>query len=407
MEKYNAKQLFKKYQEGEVTPEERLLVEQLFQKDLANSNYKVSDQRIAEANQRTKAHLLQHIEFEQSTVKTVRLLPRIVVAASILLFLSAGLYFFIQKRTLEAQFVHNKTNDIAPGGNKTILTLANGTKIVLNNAGNGILAQQGNNVISKSKTGELVYEQSGRSVTPNEAQVTYNSISIPRGGEYQVLTLPDGTRVWMNSASSLRYPTAFTGAERRVELIGEAYFEVAKAYSSLPIFSSSLRGGSPEQIKRVPFIVESNGQEVEVLGTHFNINAYTDEPGIKTTLLEGSVRVSYLDRGIGARNSNIILKPGQQSILQNHSFVVNEVDTEQAVSWKEGQFMFVDDNIQYIMRIISRWYNVEVVYSGSIPDDSFGGGVSRFKNVSEVLKTLQLTGKVHFKIEDRKITVSK
>jgi len=197
-----------------------------------------------------------------------------------------------------------------------------------------------------------------------------------------VVVLSDGSKVWINSASSLRYPTAFTGNERKVELTGEAYFEVAH---------------NPAK----PFRVASRNQTVEVLGTHFNINAYDDEPAIKTTLLEGKVKVT------AANNEVRFLQPGQQSALSTGAFTVSAVETDEAVAWKNGQFMFENDNIQYIMRTLSRWYDVDVEYSGAIPDDTFGGGTSRFKNVSEVLNVLQLTGKVHFKIEGRKIIVSK
>lgn len=314
--------------------------------------------------------------------KEKSLWPRIAAAASIVLFLSFGGYFLLHKQS-QQHLAQNQVHDIAPGGNKTILTLANGKKIILNSAHNGLLAQQGGSVVNKTADGAIVYRDADSNKAQNPELMAYNAITIPRGGEYQLLILPDGSKVWVNSASSLRYPTAFTGNERKVELTGEAYFEVVH---------------NPAK----PFRVVSKSQTVEVLGTHFNISGYDDEPAIKTTLLEGKVKVT-------ATSNNLVkfLIPGQQAALNTNSFTVNLVDTEEAVAWKNGQFMFDNDNIQYIMRTISRWYNVDIEYSGVIPDDTFGGGTSRFKNVSEILNILQLTGKVHFKIEGRKIIVSK
>jgi transmembrane sensor len=314
--------------------------------------------------------------------KEKSLWPRIAAAASILLFLTIGGYFLLHKQP-QQHLSQNQVHDIAPGGNKTILTLANGKKIILNIAHNGFLAEQGGSAVNKTADGAIVYKDADSNRAQNPELITYNAIAIPRGGEYQLVVLPDGSKVWVNSASSLRYPTAFTGNERKVELIGEAYFEVAH---------------NPAK----PFRVVSKGQTVEVLGTHFNINSYDDEPVIKTTLLEGKVKVT-------ATSNNVvkILLPGEQAALNANSFIINTVDTEEAVAWKNGQFMFNNDNITYIMRTISRWYNVEIDYSGPVPGNGFYGGVSRFKNVSEVLNILQLTGKVHFKIEGRKITVSK
>jgi len=381
MKKHKAKSLISKYVQDKATPEERVLVEQWFQKDLESSDYTPGHERIADADQRITAHLMSHIGVQPSKVKTIRLWPRIAAAASVLLVLSFGVYFLSHKKAHTQQVA--QIHDIAPGGNKAILTLANGKKIILNGAPNGTLAQQGNSIIDKAADGEVIYKPSVNGKTSNAELVTYNEMSIPRGGEYQEIVLPDGTKVWINSASTLRYPTTFNGNERKVEMTGEAYFEVAH---------------NPAK----PFKVISGGQTVEVLGTHFNVNAYDDEPAIKTTLLEGKVKVTA-----AASNEVRILQPGQQSALNGSSLTVNPVETEEAVAWKNGQFIFENDNIQYIMRTISRWYNVDVEYNGAIPNDTFGGGTSRFKNVSVVLNILQLTGKVHFKIDGRKITVSK
>ena len=383
--------LFEKYQNNQCSPDEikelleyfRIGDDEALLKthiDLALSTEAADDIELEKAANEVYGHIKSKI-LRDKPGKGRLVLLRWIAAASILLFLSFGIYFFLHKQS-QQQFVQNQVHDIAPGGNKTILTLANGKKIILSNAHNGLLAEQGGSAVNKTADGALVYGDADNNRAQDRELITYNAITIPRGGEYQLVILPDGSKVWVNSASSLRYPTTFTGNERKVELTGEAYFEVAH---------------NPAK----PFRVVSNSQTVEVLGTHFNINSYDDEPAIKTTLLEGKVKVT-------ATSDNLvkILLPGQQAALNASSFIVNPVDTEEAVAWKNGQFMFNHDNITYIMRTISRWYDIKVEYSSPVPGNGFYGGVSRFKNVSEVLNTLQLTGKVHFKIEGRKITVS-
>ncbi|HWZ02999.1 MAG TPA: FecR domain-containing protein [Mucilaginibacter sp.] len=377
MKEKEVKTLIQKYHAGNCTDEEIVFLENWY----AQWNQEIPLGLSPEELESELSAISEGIPALHRT-KEKQLWPRIVAAASILLFLSIGGYFLLHKQP-QQQIAQNQVHDIAPGGNKTILTLANGKKIILNNAHNGLLAEQGGSAVNKTADGAIVYNDADSGGAQNPELLTYNAITIPRGGEYQLLILPDGSKVWVNSASSLRYPTAFTGNERKVELTGEAYFEVAHNAAK-------------------PFRVVSKSQTVEVLGTHFNINSYDDEPAIKTTLLEGKVKVTAT-----SNNAVKFLQPGEQAALNTSSFIINPVDTEEAVAWKNGQFMFNNDNITYIMRTISRWYNVEIDYSGPVPGNGFYGGVSRFKNVSEVLNTLQLTGKVHFKIEGRKITVSK
>lgn len=310
-------------------------------------------------------------------------LSRIAAAAAILVVVSLGIYYYTY--TDHGAGANNYANDISPGRNKAILTLADGRKISLNDAANGNLAKQAGIVISKTADGQLLYTVEDHSATSKNGAVVYNTIETPRGGQYQV-HLPDGTNVWLNAASSLKYPASFTNLPtRNVKLKGEAYFEVAKD-------------------KKHPFTVSTELQEIEVLGTHFNVNSYADEPAQKTTLLEGSIAL----RQSGNNKNNVaVLKPGQQSVLMNNNLKIQDINVKLAVAWKNNKFLFENDNIAYIMRMVSRWYNVEVVYSGDIPDDKFIGAVSRFENVSEVLKTLEYTGKVKFKIEGRRITVTK
>lgn len=299
---------------------------------------------------------------------------RLSAAAVILVVFSVGLYFYVSKpeEQLVIQKPQEKETDIKPGGNKAILTLADGSTIILDNAGNGVLANQSNTLISKTRDGKLIYA-SDESPEKN-APAVYNTISTPRGGQFQI-GLPDGTQVWLNAASSLRFPAAFTGDYRSVELVGEAYFEVAKN-------------------TRMPFkVLLADQTEVEVLGTHFNIMAYQDENSTQTTLLEGSVKIH---RG----QSNKIIIPGQQAVSRREiqNITIKKVDTEGVVAWKNGYFAFRNEDIRSIMKKISRWYNVDVEYQNNISPKAFAGTVSRFETVSEVLEMLELTGSIHFKV---------
>lgn len=305
---------------------------------------------------------------------------RWMVAAAAMLLLSVGAAFWLKQRSASSPMplaAHGK-QDVAPGHDGAILTLANGQQIVLDSAGNGSLAMEGAVRIQKLGNGELKYE--GRQ---GSTEVVYNTLTTPRGRKTS-LSLTDGTMVWLNASSSIRYPTVFTGKERVVEVSGEAYFEVARD-------------------ARMPFIVKRAGSDerVEVLGTSFDMNAYEDEDAARTTLLEGSVRVV---KGSG----NQVLKPGQQAVLSKGEGgikVVSDVDAEEVMAWKNGHFQFNDTELKAIMRQLMRWYDVEVIYEGNVPERYFTGDVSRNKNLSSVLKMLELS-KVHFRIEGRKLIVA-
>lgn len=303
---------------------------------------------------------------------------RIAAAACIIGLLVLGALVWFRndaKKEIAEKKSGNKAfkNDVAPGGDKAILKLADGSTIRLDEAQNGALAQQGNTKVIKLN-GKLNYNAS--SVT-NE--VLYNTISTPRGGKYQI-ELPDGTEVWLNAASSLRFPTAFVKKDRRVEITGEAYFEVAKN-------------------KAMPFIVSVNGSQVQVLGTHFDVMAYNDEASLKTTLLEGAVKFV---KGLAVTT----LKPGQQSQLlkSGQVKVADGVNVDEVVAWKNGMFDFNGADIGTVIRQLTRWYEVDVVYDQTI-DDLFYAKISRSTNLSEVLRLLELTGKVHFEINGRRIIV--
>jgi len=265
-------------------------------------------------------------------------------------------------------------NDVLPGSDKATLTLADGSTILLDEAQNGTIAQQGNSKIIKLD-GKLSYDPTNK----NSREIVYNTISTPKGGQYQ-LELPDGSKVWLNATSSIHFPTSFTGTERRIEITGEAYFEIAK---------------NPN----MPFIVTVSNSEVQVLGTHFNINAYNDEDNVKTTLLEGSVR--FVNDG-----SINILKPGQQAQLtkEGTTKVVSDVNVDNVVAWKNGMFDFENASIETVMRQLSRWYDVEIEYKGKT-DDLFIAEMRRNIKLSDALKALELTGKVKFDIQDKKIIV--
>ncbi|MFC0515146.1 FecR family protein [Mucilaginibacter angelicae] len=301
-------------------------------------------------------------------------------AASILLCLSVGFYFY--RRPQKQYLVKNNIikNDFLPGSNKAVLTLANGSKLSLTGGNKGLLARQGITAINKKEEGRVEYRPGTEALAANQAAATlYNTVSTPKGGQYQVV-LPDGTRVWLNTASSIRFPTTFTGNDRQVEISGEVYFEVAKN-------------------KNKPFIVTSGNQKVTVLGTHFDINAYQDEGAVKTTLLEGSVKVSN-------GNNIVLLKPGEQSQLstENKLTVSDDIDMDEVVAWKNGFFQFNKADIQTIMNQISRWYDVEVKYEGQVQPGHYYGKISRNVNASKVLKVLELSG-MHFTIEGGKIIV--
>jgi len=386
MNKEQAQELLTKYQKGLCSQEEKALLDHWYFEEAARQPMPEAPLDPSQTEKLIWGRIMEKLPTEPK-VRVLKKWYAIGAAATVLIFLSLGLYFTLNKSIVIRQQVNNYSKShIVPGGNKAILTLANGKQIVLTDAHNGTLAIQHSTAIKKTADGKIVYaiNNPGASVNQNSG-IQYNTITTPRGGQYTVV-LPDGSKVSLNAASSLTYPAAFTGDERKVELTGEAYFEVTHNHVK-------------------PFKVSSNGQTVEVLGTHFNINAYSDERAVKTTLLEGAVRITK-----GSRAA--VLKPGQQAQINNNDMnaeinINSNADIEEAVAWKNGLFMFDGDNIQHIMRMVSRWYDVEVEYKGAVQDDVFGGSVSRFENVSEVLKILQLTGKVHFKIEGRKILVSK
>ncbi|RAJ31903.1 FecR family protein [Pedobacter cryoconitis] len=377
MENERAKKLIAKYLKGDCTAEEKAIVESWYLNETANAQEEIEEPDYQEIEQNLWANI--KTENHQKSLSRKRIYS---YAAAAILLLTTALYFGTRStHILQENGTTNFTQtDINPGGNKALLTLADGSKIALDDAVNGEIARQAGCLITKTKNGQLVY-----TVQENAALKTQdllNTIETPKGGQYQV-NLPDGTKVWLNAASSLSFPARFSGLQRQVVLKGEAYFEVAKN-------------------KHMPFIVKSEQQKIEVLGTHFNVSAYADEHQSKTTLAEGSVKVS-----LTANQQQQLLKPGQQAIATNHIKVI-PVDIEEALAWKDGLFMFNDEDLEAIMKKVERWYDVQVDFQqADLRQKHFSGTVSRFGKVSQVLKTLELTGSVHFKIEGRKIIVVK
>ncbi|MBB5437334.1 ferric-dicitrate binding protein FerR (iron transport regulator) [Pedobacter sp. AK017] len=382
-----AEELLTKYRTGLCTPEEVQLLQKWF--------HHLGEEEMSELS--AEDLIAARLKFERNITGSIlpsqgyKLWPRIAIAAAAVAAIVFGVFFFKAPVTPEpGSGSANYTNDIAPGKNTATLTLANGKTIILSDvktgvivAGNSLKYNDGTEVLSSSRQSEATRDLS------HSFEMT---VITPRGGTYQV-RLPDGTKVWLNAASSLTYyaPLIERGGVRKVELSGEAYFEVFKN-------------------KNQPFVVIAKNLTTTVLGTHFNISAYEDEPSIKATLLEGSVKVSSSRQraATGYPNAVAILKPNQQAILTNNTINCVQVDANATVDWKNGEFIFKDERIENIMRKVARWYDVEVVYAKDAPKDiELGGVVSRSRNVSAVLKMMELTNRVKFKIEGKTIYVSR
>lgn len=371
-----AELLLEKYKNGTIDQQELEVLEAWYNERAKKGIIEISDQELNENLDR----LWQQLNPVVDVTNKKRLWKRLIAAASVTLIVSASLFLY-QAAQLPGASKLVVNNDIAPGGNNAYLTLANGKKLLLRDAENGTLAKESGVTISKSADGQLVYTIDNiQEDAVHKGQ--YNTIETPRGGQYQIV-LPDGTRVWLNAASSLKYPVRFSNSQRAVELIGEAYFEVAKDSSR-------------------PFVLNALDQVITVLGTHFNVNSYTEEKTRKTTLLEGAVRISSTD----GRNS-ALLKPGQEYESADGKINVSDVNASESIAWKNGEFVFNDEPLESIMNKIARWYDVNIIYENIDPSIRFGGTVGRFTQVSKVLEKLQLTGGVGFRITGRNVTVTK
>jgi len=299
-----------------------------------------------------------------------------LVAASICIFSIATslLYnFILEKKRINQEILYSA---ITPGKDQAILTLDNGTIYNLDSLENGEIFKEDGISIEKNENGELIYSIEGKS-----KKVIMNTVSTPKGGQFKII-LPDGSLVWLNADSQLKFPSAFIGADRKVELEGEAYFEVAKN-------------------KSLPFKVITRKEEIEVLGTHFNVNSYGEEETSSIALLEGKVKVAISSTDFD------FLAPGQQAVVKNGSMTIHPVNLSEAVAWKNGEFMFNDENMKSVMQKIARWYDIEMVLAPQLENISIWGTVSKYEDIREVLKVIEMTGSVHFKIEGRRIYVTK
>lgn len=305
------------------------------------------------------------------------------VAAVLLATVILGIRFFSTQRPAGSPEPSPRlgVQDVAPGGHKALLTLGNGSTLALDTVQSGTFVVQGTAKVSKQNAGQISYLK--RSQTPFQGRVPENILATPRGGQFEVV-LPDGSRVWLNAASRLKFPTAFTGDHRTVAVSGEAYFEIAP---------------DPRKPFRVNVMTTSGEMQVQVLGTHFNVNAYTDEPSVRTTLITGAVSVL-----LGERRA--MLRPGQQATIRQGASGIEVIaaDPDKVTAWEKGFFHFENDDIQTVMRQLARWYDVQVVYQGPVPTGHFTGIMDRHQDLSQVLKVLALSG-VHFTIQNRKIIV--
>ncbi|RBL89137.1 FecR family protein [Chitinophaga flava] len=384
LNKEEIRELLQRYQQGQCSREEVMMIESWYQQQLDKSTWDFQPGEEALIGARIKARIHEKLHMgapadsQPAPLRAGWKKWYSMAAASLLLMAVAGGSYWRWHHTdvIKQPSVASTPQDVAPGGNKAILTLGNGSQIILDSAANGSLAQQGNTQVQKLVNGQIVYH----TLKSEPAEIVYNTLTTPRGGQYQ-LRLPDGTQIWLNAASSITYPTAFAGKERMVAVTGEVYFEVA-----------------PDADK--PFSVKAGDMTVDVLGTHFNVNAYADEKNKYATLLEGKVKIVRGDR-------TQLLHPGQQASITaaGEMELIKEIDVEQVMAWRNGKFIFRDkEDITAIMRQISRWYDLEVEYRGTVTKH-FWGSVSRQLNASEVFKVLEATGGVHFKIEGKKVIV--
>lgn len=375
--KLNAEELLDKYRKGICNAQEKAIVESWHLHELAGKNNLPSAEEITIADQQLRYRL----NLPKKADHVRRLWLRISVAASVLLMLGVIGYLFLSKPKAQpgqvALAVAPVTRITEP--RRAMLTLSNGRSIALNYMQSGMLARQGNAAIQQNGKGGVVYKADPQAMQQTPVEL-FNTITTPKGAGYD-LVLADGTKVWLNSSSSLSFPAEFKGGHRDVKLTGEAYFEVAKN-------------------KEKPFIVEANGTRIQVLGTHFNVGAYPDEQAVVTTLLEGSVKVSKNDK-------QLIIVPGQQAIsrLNTDEITSEKANIDEVMAWRNGYFKFHNEDVKSIFRKVSRWYDIEVEYRGNFSNQRFGGTYSRSKSINELLTYLEKIGNIHFKIEGRRIIV--
>ena len=373
MDTERAKDLINKFHLGTLSPEEEAILDEWYLAFSKSDEATISDEDL----QKRKLTVLSRLDEQYQGKQQITLWPKIAWLAAAIAIMVFGIWIYADNRSDEVSGPRY-VNDVRPGKNEAILTFSNGEKIRLSDAKTGVIIS--NNELSYNDNTVI------RSMAKDKSSLPLVRItaSTPRGGTYQ-FTLPDGTKVWLNADSKLEFPSSFASLKtRNVKLSGEAYFEV-------------------EKDKAHPFIVESQHQAIEVLGTHFNVNSYLDETSTTTTLLEGSVKVNPLD--VRTVITGVVLKPNQQLILNEGQTKVRNTDGEAEIAWKNGNFIFKGEELERVLREIGRWYDMEIFYQEKPVGVTIIGAVSRSKNLSAVLEALEQTGKVHFKIEERRITV--
>ena len=388
MDKIKAEALIEKYKNGQLSTNEKYLLEEWYSKIEENSNLELTSEELL----KNFDSIWNEIEFKTSPSKkkSVREPKSILIwkyiaaiAAILIAIVSITLYYNSKISKTPVNDYRKIAKTIKPGRNRATLTLSNGQTIILDSVNNGKLLEQAGITITKTADGQLIYSSTGNHTSMGVPLI--NTITTPVGGQYQI-GLPDGSHVWLNAQSSLSYPSVFDQTERVVTLTGEAYFEIAK--------NSKQKG----------FKVITKNQKLEVVGTHFNINAYQDEVSSKTTLIEGSVKVSRVLPATSLEQSTL-LKPGQQSTVTGNQLSVKTVNPEQFIAWKSGSFVFEDANLKTVMKTLSRWYDINVIYEGKITNQEFSGELDRKLNFDQILDILSFY-KVHFKMEGKNLIVS-
>ncbi|RQP13304.1 MAG: DUF4974 domain-containing protein [Parapedobacter sp.] len=377
MNKEEILDLLVRYESGICSKKERAMLEQWFATQLHNHHWEWENEGERQLVKRAMQHAIQSRLFPEK-VASIFTVKRIAIAASLLIFCAAaiGIYLIRHSPSPVEQFYISEA--VAPGSNAARLTLADGKTIWLDDAEIGTVYHKKGIAITKQADGGIDYKVTGGSAG-GVSDEGNNVISVPRGGRYQI-TLPDGTKVRLNSATTLTYPVTFVGGERVVSLIGEAYFEVAKNAA-------------------MPFKIHANGTHILVTGTEFNVAAYSDENTVKTTLINGRVEVAQ-----GPQKA--VLTPGQQAISSSHLGVqTKNIDTDYAIAWVNGDFLFEDQDIQTIMKDIARWYNVDIAFEGKISSKRFGGTYTRSKGLEELLGYLESLSGIHFNLQERRVTV--
>ncbi|RZK39839.1 MAG: FecR family protein [Pedobacter sp.] len=371
MEHKKLNDLLSKYKSATLSEAEKLELDNWYLQEAEAYKNKLSEDDVQEISK----DIASNLPLKRQPVPLRQIWVRIGIAASICLISYLSVSEFYHNKEINQNIL--KASTILPGTNGATLTLGNGTKVILDQQKMGLVATDSGTLIKKNANGEIVYDTQSENSTP-----VLNTISTAVGQQYQVV-LPDGTHVWLNASSSLKYPTFFKMGSREVELVGEAYFEVSHNPSA-------------------PFIVKSANQDVRVLGTHFNISAYSDDAIVRTTLFEGKVQVAKTDR-----SSLLTLKPGEETVLESNQLTTKQANLLETIAWKEGYFRFYGKDIKSIMKMLSRWYNIEVEYIGPVTNEHYYGKISRFKSINEVLKMLEKAQGVHFKIEGRRVAVTK